>query len=111
MQMKLSHTLRNIRDQLRGHEIADGQVIIRGEALSSLIETLDFAADAAAALERELEQARTQPRVQARPAGRVVPLPRRAHHARSRRQSPWRPTSTTTPGRVSGHDDDGGDAA
>ncbi len=112
MQIKLSTTLRNIRDQLRGHEITDGQVIIRGEALSSLVETLDFAADAAAALERELEEGRTTPQVQARPAGRVVPLPRRAHHAlHHRRQSPWRPTSTTTPGRVAGHDDDGGDAA
>ena len=108
MQMKLSHTLRNIRDQLRGHEIADGQVIIRGEALSSLVETLGLAADAATALERELEQARTQPRVQARPAGRVLPLPRRAHHAR--RHSPWRPAHHATPGYVI-DDDDGGDAA
>ena len=104
--MKLSTTLRNIRDQLRGHEIADGQIIIRGAALSSLVEALDLAADGAAALEHELEEARGTRLA----AGRVVRLPRRLRPVSDQRFSPWRPAQGRFPGlRIS--EDDGGDAA
>lgn len=106
MQMKLSTTLRNIRDTLRAHEITDGQVIIRGEALASLVETLGFAADAAAALERDLEDTACRT-VRSRPAGRIVPWPR----SRVRRHQPQSrpvPSGSIQPG---SDDSNGGDAA
>jgi len=101
---KLSNVLRTMRDQFRGHEIADGQVIISGEALSSLVQTLEFATEAARAMEQQLASYRC--REQHR--GRVVPFPPR-HSAR--RHSPWRPNPAAIPGHVSDSDDDGGSAA
>jgi len=113
MQMKLSNLLTNIRDTLRAHDITEGAVTIEGEALRTLVETLDQAAAAARALEAERELL-AEPCPEARPVaqgGNVTPLPRRRHHApRARRHSPWRPQQRFRPGIIKG-DDDGGDAA
>ncbi len=97
---RLSNVLRTMRDQFRGHELADGQVIISGEALSSLVQALEFATDAAEALERRLAACLDH--------GQVVPFPARRA---ARRHSSWRqPNPVSMPGRLA-DDDDGGDAA
>ncbi len=103
--MKLSDTLREMRDQFRGYEIVDGQVLISGEALSSLVETLDMAHRAAL----RLEQGRSGEH-RRRPVLRLVPGGRNAdprHAGGSRPQvETWTPWSAgrNTP-------DDGGSAA
>jgi len=106
----LSDLLKTIRDQFRGHEIADQQMLVAGEALSALVETIDHAREAAQRLEAELEEHRRRAG-----GGNVVGFPRRRHmddrpRCRAWRHSPWH----TDPASISGavmDDDDGGSAA
>jgi len=103
--MKLSDTLREMRDQFRGYEVVEGQVLISGKALSSLVEALDEAHRAALRLEQERsgEHAR-------RPVLRLVPGGRNTdpRDAGSRRP----PVKTWTPRSAGGRaPDDGGSAA
>ncbi len=103
--MKLSETLREMRDQFRGYEIVDGQVLISGKALSFLVETLDMAHQAARKLEQERPGGdRRQPVLRIVPGGRNAD-PRNAGAKRPpvKTWTPW-DAGRNTP-------DDGGSAA
>ncbi len=103
--MKLSDTLREMRDQFRGYEIVEGQVLISGEALSSLVETLDMAHRTALRLEQERSGGDRR-----RPVLRLVPGGRNADPRNAGAKRP--PVRTWTPWSAGRNTpDDGGSAA
>ena len=112
--LSLSDLLKNMADQFRALDACDGQVLIEGEALTSLVDTLDFASEAAARLEDRVNATGCPPQPVA--AGKVVPFPprRERHHPRARRHSLWGARPVSRPGVTVVDDDDtgnGGDAA
>ena len=112
--ISLANLLKNMADQFRGYDICAGRVLIEGEALTSLVQTLDEAAAAAAQLENRAqaevclgEQPGSAKIIRFRPR-----WPRSNARARSLRHSPWRVQPTSMPGMIhADEDDDGGDAA
>ncbi len=121
MQCTLSSLLKNIADTLRAHALEGDQVIIAGEELKGLIDTLDYAAETARQLEDGAGALPAEPPA-CRAAGdastNVTPFPagERRHHRRARsarRHSPWRPAPVCRPGltRADDGENDGGDVA
>ena len=121
MQCTLSALLQNIADTLRAHALEGDQVIIAGDELTGLIDTLDYAADTARKLEDgavALPSAPPARHAAGDVSANVTPFPvgERRHHRRARgarRHSPWRPQSVSRPGLTHADDgeNDGGDAA
>ena len=112
--LSLSDLLKNMADQFRAFEACEGQLLLQGEMLTSLIETLDFASEAAARLEDRVHATGCPP--QSVTEGKIVPFPprRERHHPRARRHSPWNARPLSRPGMMVADDDDtgnGGDAA
>ena len=122
MQCTLSSLLKNIADTLRAQALEGDQVFIAGDELKGLIDTLDYATEAARKLEDGAgAMAATPParRAAGEASANVTPLPtgERRHHRRARGarlHSPWRPNPVSWPGMIhadDGEDGNGGDAA